>query len=242
MSGSTVRAIIDIETAPVGAVLGEPIDVPESATAGIAPPKSYKKQATIDRWWEETAPGLMIAAREAWVKAASLSPATGRIVAIGLHLEGGDCSGPDAVWNHTGADEGALLEAADGWLAARNVTSLAAWNGGAFDFPFIRGRVLRARIRGPLWVMTRPHIYRGRAFWSQGSLDDPSERCIARAMGRSGWGLQKVARSYGIEVSTLPGSEVARLWAAGDLEAIGAHVREDVYLQHAVCDLEDLWR
>jgi len=236
-----MRALIDVECVADVIARGRPIDLPAEATAGVKPPGNYRSADAIAKWWRTIGDAKREEQRRRWLLHRTIAPDTSHIVAIGLAVADAPCTGPADVWSAVG-DEMSVIDGANEWLQRHNVVALSAWNGGSFDFPYLRGRLVRLqRLQQPLGMLVRPEIRGARAYWSSVRCDDPSERCIARAMDRrSGWGLQRVAQSYGLAVNAGTGGDIADAWAADDLVAIDEHVREDVWLMRAIMDLEAL--
>lgn len=156
----------------------------------------------------------------AWVREhaadEALRPFRGRIVCWAVV----GSNGTEAV--DSDSDERALLGRLDEALAG--ATRFVAFNGIAFDFPFVRARALANGLSGL-----------ARRLWQQkpwdGRLIDPSQPDWLPRDPRStkGWTLDAVAELLGIErPATLPGSDVPLAWMEGRVEEIRAHCLDDV--------------
>jgi len=230
--------ILDLETVPEDLAEGEPIRVPESYLEPFEPPKrrtlprNYKyggeaalrwEQAETERHEEETEKAQQAQAekaREAYLKTA-LHPRKCRIASWALaSLEG------DHLYSDYGGEEKALLEELlDHWPHG---SVILAWNGPAFDFRVLWARCLLHDLPAPVG----PTLRAARVYWSNfRQLDLMAFAPEARA-GRVS--MREAAKAWGVATETPPGSKVAELWAAGDLQTIDDHCVEDVRVSKAL--------
>lgn len=130
--------IFDIETCPTARALAA-----EYPAADRLPPSNYVKEEAIARWREKDT----AAWKDGLVKEASLSPRLGRIVCVGVHLNG------EAVTQVRldEADEAGLVLFAFTSLceSAEDLAPVVTFNGAAFDLPFLQVRAAILGLRLP---------------------------------------------------------------------------------------------
>ena len=175
--------------------------------------------------------------------ATSLDPQFGRVVCLGwATATAGDEEDEDSWGFAFGApsvvcgDEREVLEQAQRLFDTAK-TAIVVGHNVAFDLRFLTCAMLRHGMRVP-WALRRAT----RTAMKQGEWRDRELLCDTQQVPFSakpgtdfGPSLRAVARLLGLPLQqTPPGSEVARLWAAGDRSAIAAHCAEDVALTGAV--------
>ena len=214
--------VLDIETIPEGLEPGERIEVPDRYRVPDTPPTATEGARALDDELRERCFDLYLRT--------ALHPRRCQVVAwAAIPLQGGP------VEHYVGPDEGLLLNSLEDWLAplAESVI-LLAWNGPAFDFPVLRARALvhdRPRLAG----FFAPRAWQGRVFGSSDCLVDLMP--FAPEASRGYASKKDVAASWGVDISTHDGSEVAKLWSHDRLDAIRDHVVEDVEVERRLAEI-----
>lgn len=205
---------LDIETIPQDP---EPFMVPR--LDDLEPPANYKKPESIAQWKAEKAASLVGELRER----SSLEPLLGgTILAVGIAV--GD-KPPVAIVAKTGDEvgEAEVLKLLEAGLAKYPNEVLVTWNGTRFDLEYLRKRA----IRHGRWDLAR-RVFSEKP-WSKTHVDlFPLWQGHDRgALGK----LHAVAAFLGIPFEDkVQGKDVARLYAAGLVDLVKAHVLEDVRL------------
>jgi len=223
--------ILDIETAP-----RPDADTDAAyAEADRQPPANYKNPEAIAKWHE--------ADRAKWRETLGLSPATGRVVAVGTQLvtitDRGSVNGGLAMTleasglRHCGdLPEWHLLDYTMNDL--RNVLktggAVVTFNGKAFDLPFLALRCA---------AMDIPLSYRPSQLhkkYATAQHLDLYEIITGGGSTRfSGHGLTALASSWQLGVEPFgSGADVARWVEAGDLDSVAKHLTADVEMTTAL--------
>jgi len=219
--------VLDIETIPEGLEPGERIEVPQRYRVPYTSPKfgafaaateAARAQADHDQ-----------KCLDLYLRTA-LHPRRCQIVAwAAMPLQGGP------VEHYVGPDEGLLLNSLEDWLAGcRRDVRILAWNGPGFDFPVIRARAL-VHDRPKLAGVFAPRAWQGRVFGSSDTLVDLMPFAPESVRGYAS--KKDVAASWGVDISTHDGSEVATLWSHDRLDAIRDHVVEDVEVERRLAEI-----
>lgn len=210
---------IDIETVPLESALRVAYD-PDAHSA----PSNYKDPAKIAEWHERN--------KAKWnderVKACSLNPRLGRIVAVGI---AGGSFGAQSLTAHDEASEYALL--ADLWSALAGTDQLVTWNGLHFDLPFIacRSALLRVPNAGTIGPWMRrytltPHcdVKAMLCQWDAGRIREPDN------------GLDAWADAFGVGRKSANGSDVYTMHTEGRHGDIAGYAQADAALTLALYD------
>lgn len=170
------------------------------------------------------------AALAARIKLQSVTPEYCRIIAIGLAV--GDDPPVALVDGGTAAaaeSEAEMLEVLWDLLAALHAgqdkasSQLVGFNIAGFDLRVIQVRSILLGVKGTYQFPDKP--------WADGICDLMLKR-FGTLSNASGFGLKKLARLYGLEVSSDgDGSKVYEMWQAGQRDRISEYVRSDV----AIC-------
>jgi hypothetical protein len=207
----TQTVFLDCETLPAL----EWTDGDKARAARKAVPGTYSKPESIEKWIAENADDV-------WRRTA-LDPTRGRILAIGLAVDDGDVV---IEYNEGGslAGERKLLE----WLLPHiggDVSSTwVAHNGQSFDFRWLKRRSAKHGLYdlSKAFHVNKPwesHLVDTLAVWNAPD----------RPQGGTG-SMDSLCEFFGISRADNPisGAEVFDRWAAGDHEAIKAHLVDDV--------------
>ena len=211
MRHRTQTVFCDLETLPAL----EWTDGDKARAARKAVPGNYTKPDSIEKWIAENADDV-------WRRTA-LDPTRGRILAIGLAVDDGPVS---THYNEGGTLEGerALLEALLPHIGDNVSSTWVAHNGGLFDFRWVK----RRSAKHGLYDLSRAfHVNKP---WESHLVDTLAVwNAPDRPQGGTG-SMDSLCEFFGISRADNPisGAEVFDRWAAGDHEAIKAHLVDDV--------------
>lgn len=219
--------VLDIETIPEGLEPGEQIIVPQRYRVPYTPPRYTRTPTATEaaRAQDDHDQKCL----DLYLRTA-LHPRRCQVVAwAAIPLQGG------LVEHYVGPNEAAVIGSLEHWIAplAESVI-LLAWNGPAFDYPVLRARALvhnRPRLAG----FFAPRAWQGRVFQSSETLVDLMP--FAPEASRGYASKKDVAASWGVDISTHNGSEVATLWSHDRLDAIRDHVVEDVHVERRLAEI-----
>lgn len=208
---------IDIETVPLEASLQRPY--PE---AERQPPANYKSAEAIYGWREKD----IAAWQEERIKAYSLSPLFGRVVAVGLASDPpGDLSDEivtQSMLARQEADEADVLRRL--WARVeREAEPLVTWNGMGFDVPFLLVRSAILGVPTPRGNFLRR--YDSRLHYDVKMVTAGWDSYRARGSTLADW-----AQAFGLSGKLAHGSEVYTMFRSGQLAEIGAYAAGDARL------------
>lgn len=219
----------DIETCPTDEAMME--GYPE---ADRPPPGNYSKPDTIAQWREKD--------RKDWetarIKEYSLSPRTGRIVALSLNYRGQEAINLTAL---DANDEKALIESALTLMTDKTrVDCLVGFNSRTFDWPFLIVRMFYHRISPYQFVDDRRRWVELIERYSATNLDvrDMVTFGDPRAKGT----LDQWAQWAGASAKPTRGEDIYPMVLAGDAVGIAAHCQGDAKRTGVLFErVYDLW-
>jgi len=189
-------------------------DMLREIEASITPPGNIKKPETIAEWEANTKPQLVT---EAFSKTA-LNGALGQIVCIGWAWN------DDDIRVAVDSMEADLLEATFDQIQEAKPKNhyrpvIVGHNVANFDIRYLWQRAIVLGVRLPAWLPRDPkpwaeNVHDTMTMWG-GTRDYISLDGLCRALKLPGKG-------------NINGSDIQRLWDAGEREAIGAYCSEDV--------------
>jgi hypothetical protein len=211
---------IDIETVPTREALDRPY--PE---ADRQPPANYASPEAIYKWRQKD-----IAAWESdRIKAYSLSPLSGRVVAVGVaHDPPGDFAEEvitDSLVARTEADEADLLRKL--WARCASADPLVTWNGMGFDVPFLLTRSAILGVPTPRQSLLKR--YASHSHFDVKMVVNGWDSYKSRGTTMDDW-----AKAFGLGGKSAHGSQVYEMYRAGDFGAIGAYAADDARLTLAL--------
>jgi len=183
------------------------------------PPGSYKNEDAIARWRE--------ADLEKWegdrIKAYSLNPRLGRVVAIGYGSDDPTIAGADLA--KTEGDEAGLLRRFWELVEAAGDRTYT-WNGHGFDVPYLIVRSLLNGVRLPALArdMTKRYATYPHCDVKMVLLNWPSGGYV------KGEGLSEWAQAFGLEPKSGHGSQVYQQVRDGQWAELSAYATDDAVL------------
>lgn len=213
--------VVDIETAPLENVR-EFLDPPD--LENLEPPKNYTKADTIAKWREEEAVKRLADFERDCTDKTALDFNCARIVALGLWTAD---LGVKTYLCHDAARETWLLDHFWTFVSSRLIVGFSIRE---FDLPMLiqRSRYLGVPHRSP----DLGRYARGNGIIDLRDLLTFNDMRYEAIMPRS---AKAFARRFGIPITdTISGKEIPALVAAGDWDAVEAHVRADVEMEVAL--------
>ena len=202
---------LDIETIPTT----DP-DIVAEIAAGVTPPGNISKPETIAAWAVDKKPALVAEA----VAKTSFNGAHGSICCVGFAWNDDE---PDSYMRNADRDEATVLTALSEHLSATRPSFeqpvIVGHYVAGFDLRFIWQRAFVLGVKLPAWFPRDPkpwasNVHDTMAMWA-GASGSISLDNLCRALGLPGKG-------------NIDGSQVARLWQAGQYDAIAEYCRADV--------------
>jgi hypothetical protein len=211
---------IDIETVPLRAALDRPY--PE---ADRDPPANYKSPEAIYGWREKD----IAAWEQDRIKQYSLSPLTGRVVAVGVASDPpGDFVEEivtESLIARTEADERDLLTKL--WIRCASADPLVTWNGMGFDVPFLLTRSAILGVPTPRHSLLKR--YATAAHYDVKMVVNGWDSYKSRGTTLDDW-----AQAFGLGGKSAHGSQVYEMYRAADFASIGAYAADDARLTLAL--------
>ena len=202
--------VFDIETGPL----------PSEHLAKVMPefraPANYKDQTKIEAYVSES--------RELWRQNAALSALTGRVLAIGVSMDGE--TKVIGLEDESETINWFWLQ----WQDARMTRGNEKFVGFCvkpFDLPFL---VQRSWIHG---VHVPFDVFEGR-YWNSAFID-LQERWLCGGRDSRGASLDAVCRAFGLEGKHGTGADFARLWES-DRYAAFAYLKHDLWLTRQLAE------
>lgn len=156
-----MNLFFDIET-----IRSSRSDLKEHLASKLAPPKTMKKQETIDKWWLETAPYVV----DEQIEKTSLDGNYGEVISISYAIDDGDVKN---LFRFPGDKEADMLEAFYQDLikdtGLRKITKWVGHNIVGFDLPFLHKRFILNDVPIPSGMPINPKS------WDKNVFDTSAE-------------------------------------------------------------------
>jgi DNA polymerase elongation subunit (family B) len=212
---------LDLETVPLNAALQKPYPAEQRT-----PPGNYRDPAKIAEWRAND----QLAWATERIKQYSLSPLTGRIIAVGLAVDPPHDNADEIVTHslvaRTEADEHELLTRLVKRIDAE-ADPLVTWNGMGFDVPFLLTRCAILGVPTPRANLCRR--YDTRAHYDVKMVTAQWDQHKARQTTLGDW-----AEAFGLSGKLAHGSDVYAMAQRGQLSEIAAYAADDARLTLAL--------